>query len=478
MEVTETIESLMHDEVDNNPQDTDGAAPNSRFLRSWTIRGLILVLVLAVLGLFFLASSPSPSQATTPVAVRVVESERRDVPIVSEWIGSTDGTVNAEIRSQVTGYLVKRHYAEGAFVRKGQLLFELDSRPFQAAVDQANALINERKGQLEQATAQVAQAEAQAALAGSEILQAEAQVSAAVAGQRRTQLDVDKYRPLVEQKAVTQQDFDNAIQSNEAAKAQVDAARARVSTARAQLRAAEALVRTATAAVSTASGQLQNAEAGLKTAELNLGFTRIVSPIDGIAGIAAAQVGDLVQATGSPLVTISAVDPIRVFFSLSETEYLAFTRSSLIDGQHGTTQSIQLTMVLPDGSEFPHKGTLYLADRQVDPGTGAIRLAGIFENPGNVLRPGQYARIRAVTGVRQDAVLVPQRCVQELQGKYSVAVVGESNIVEIRSISVGDRIGSDWIISEGLNAGETVVVEGLQKVRTGVEVSALPYEKQ
>lgn len=442
---------------------------------AFCIAGLILVFVV-VAAIFAAASSRTQSRPEQPpIEVEVMRAEQRDIPINSEWIGTTDGAVNAEIRSQVSGYLLKRNYVEGSFVKKGDLLFELDARPFQAVVDQAKAAIEENKGQVEQANALVLQAEAQEEQAKSQIAQAEAQLAAALAGQRRTQLDVDRYRPLVEQRAVTRQDFDNSVQANEAAEAQVRAARAGVDTARAQLRFAQAQIRTATASVGTAKGQLQNAEASLETAELNLGFTRIVSPIDGIAGIATAQVGNLIQTTGDPLTTVSSIDPIRAFFSLNESEYLAFTKKDLIDGRRGATQSLELTMILPDGTEFPHKGTFYLADRQVDPQTGSIRLAGLFSNPGNVLRPGQYARIRAVTSNQTNAILVPQRSVQELQGRYSVAVVGADEKVEIRAVSVGDRVDSNWIVTEGLNAGETVVVEGLQKIRQGVQVAAVPF---
>ena len=214
----------------------------------------------------------------------------------------------------------------------------------------------------------------------------------------------------------------------------------------------------------------------VRTAELNLGFTRISSPIDGIAGIAQAQVGNLISTTSAPLTTVSTVDPIKVYFTLSEQQYLNFNRRNLIEAQRaGSVAQIELELILADGSSYPQKGNFFFADRQVDPKTGAIRLAGIFPNPGNVLRPGQYGRVRAVTATRTDALLIPQRAVTELQGSYQVAVVGSDKKIEMRAVKVGDRTGSMWIIEDGLKAGETVVVEGTQRIRPGVVVNPKPY---
>jgi len=396
--------------------------------------------------------------------------------VYSEWIGTTDGMVNAEIKAQVTGYLLRQDYKEGSFVNKGQLLFEIDPRPFQAALDQANGQVAQFQGQLEQANSQVAQAEAQVAQANSKLLEAEAQLAQAQANQVKTQLDVNKYAPLAEQKAVTQQEYDNAMQANVVAKAQVKAAEAGVETARAGLRAANAQVGTAKAAIATVKGQIENAKAVVRTAELNLSFTRIIAPIDGIAGIAQAQVGNLISTQSAPLTTVSTVDPVKVYFTLSEQQYLNFTRRNLIEaGRGGSVAQIELELVLADGTTYPQKGSFYFADRQVDQKTGAIRLAGVFPNPGNVLRPGQYGRVRAVTSTKTDALLVPQRAVIELQGSYQVAVVGGDNRVEIRPVKVGDRAGSMWIIEDGLKAGESVVAEGTQKVKPGTTVNPKPY---
>src|SRR5947208_1256955 len=289
-------------------------------------------------------------------------------------------------------------------------------------------------------------------------------------------LDVEVIR--VEQKAVTQQDLDNAVQGNVVAKAQVEAAKAGVETARAQLRAATAQIGTAKAAINTAKGQIENANAAVRSAQLNLGFTRIISPIDGIAGIAQAQVGNLISTTSAPLTTVSTVDPIKVYFTLSEQQYLNFNKRSLIEARRGSSVvQIELELILSDGASYPQKGSFFFADRQVDPKTGAIRLAGIFPNPGNVLRPGQYGRVRAVTATKADALLIPQRAVSELQGSYQVAVVGGDNKIEMRTVKVGERSGSLWVIEDGLKAGETVVVEGTQKIKPGAVVQPKPYTK-
>ena len=442
------------------------------------IISVIIIAIVLILGAFIVAGrSSKPAQAAArPLDVQVAQVEQQDVPIYTEWIGTTDGMVNADIKAQVTGYLLRQDYKEGSFVKKGQLLFEIDPRPFQAVLDQANGQVAQFQGQLEQAVSQVTQAEAQVGQANSQLLQAQAQLAQAEANQVKTQLDVNKYAPLAEQKAVTQQDYDNAAQSNLVAKAQVEAAKAGVETARAQLRAANAQIGTAKAAIATAKGQVENARATVNTAQLNLGFTRVLSPIDGVAGIAQAQVGNLITTTSSPLTTVSTVDPIKVYFTLNEREYINFTKRNLIDAQQGASVAqLELELILADGTTYPQKGSFFFADRQVDPKTGAIRLAGVFPNQGNVLRPGQYGRVRAVTSTKEEALLVPQRAVTELQGSYQVAVVGADNKIEIRTVKVGDRTGTMWIIEDGLKPGETVVAEGTQKVGPGAVINPKPY---
>jgi membrane fusion protein (multidrug efflux system) len=409
-------------------------------------------LALMLAALFTTTScSNQTSGATTPapLAVEVARVQQRDVPIYTEWIGTLDGYVNADIKAQVTGYLLEQAYQEGSFVKKGQLLFQIDPRPFQAALDLA-------QGQLAQAEGQLAQARA-------ELAQAEAQVAVAEANQRRTQLDVDRYTPLAQQQAITQQDLDNATQNNLAAKAQVQSAQAQVATAQAQIVAANAAV--------------QSAKASAESAKINLGFTRLTAPIDGIPGIAQQQVGSLVNPSSPTITTVSTVDPIKVYFTVAEQDYLDFHRRystpSVLDAAR---KGLVLELILADGTVYPKRGTFYIADRQVDVRTGAIRVAGLFPNPGNTLRPGQYGKVRTALRMKNGALLVPQRAVNELQGSYQIAVVEPDNKVDIRFVKVGDRIGTEWLIDEGLKPGERVVAEGLQKVRAGMLVNPQPFD--
>src|SRR5690349_3410176 len=447
--------------------------------RKILISATVVVVGLITVALFAAARSNKPAQAAPrPLDVEVVQGKQEDVPIYSEWIGTTEGMVNAELKAQVTGYLLRQDYKEGSFVKQGQLLFEIDPRPFQAAFDQANGQVAQYQGQLEQAKTQITQAEAQLAQAQSQLQQAQSRVAQAQANQVKAELDVKKYQPLAEQKAVTQQELDNALQANTAAKAAVDAEKAGVEAAKAQLAHANAQIGVAHAGVATAKGQLENAQAVAKTAALNLSFTRIVSPIDGIAGSAQAQVGDLVSTTSNPLTTVSTLDPIKVYFTLSEQDYLRYTKPFLSSAeQSGSLDHLELELVLSDGSTFPEKGRFYFADRQVDPKTGAIRMAGVFPNPNNGLRPGQYGRVRAVTSTQENALMVPQRAVSELQGSYQVAVVGPDNKVSFRPVKVGEKSGSMWVITEGLKPGETIVAEGTIKVRPGMVVKPTPFSR-
>ena len=420
-----------------------------------------IVLVAIVAAVVARTKKPAPS-TPAPLQVDVVQVQQQDVPIYSEWIGTTDGMVNADIRAQVSGYLLTKSYTEGAFVKKGQLLFEIDPRPLEAVLNQAKGDLAKSESQVQQAVTQLAQAEAQLTQANSQLRQAEA-------NQRKTQLDVNKYGPLLEQKAVTQQDFDNAYQANDAASAQVDVARS-------QIKAAASAVETAKAAILAARAQVQSSQAAVKTAELNLGFTKIVSPIDGIVGIALAQVGDLVNPTSGILTTVSTVDPIKVYFTLSEQEYLTYTKLNPNPAERAAAQEqLQLQLFLADGSAYSHTGKFYIADRQVDPKTGAIRIAGVFANPENTLRPGQYGRVRAATSTQNGALLVPQRAVSQLQGMYRVAVVGSDNKVTMRTITPGPTVGQLLVIQSGLKTGETIMVDGTQKVATGATVAPRPF---
>jgi RND family efflux transporter MFP subunit len=421
--------------------------------------GIVLVAIVAVVR--GRTGKPAPA-APAPLQVDVVQVQQQDVPIYSEWIGTTDGMVNADIRAQVSGYLLRKTYTEGAFVRQGQLLFDIDPRPLQAVLNQAKGDLARVESLVEQAVTQLAQAEAQLGQANSQLKQAEA-------NQRQTQLNVNKYGPLLDQKAVTQQDFDNASQANDAAKAQVDVVKS-------QIKAAGAAVGTAKAAINAAKAQVQSSQAAVSTAELNLGFTKIISPIDGIVGIALAQVGDLVNPTSGILTTVSTVDPIKVYFTLSEQEYLAYVKRNPDPAERAAAQKeLELQLFLADGSTYQHTGKFYIADRQVDPKTGAIRIAGVFPNPENTLRPGQYGRVRAATSTQGGALLIPQRAVSQLQGMYRVAVVGSDNKVVMRTITPGPTVGQMWIIQNGLKPGETIMVDGTQKVTTGVTVAPRPF---
>ena len=420
---------------------------NRAFIQSLGRSGAFVAIV-AALSMAAGCSKAAGQAQPGPPDVEVIKVEQKDVPIYSEWIGTLDGMVNSEIKAQVAGYLLSKNYTEGGFVKKGQLLFEIDSRPLQAVRDQA-------KGSLAQAEAQVSQANAQ-------LLHAQAELAQAQANQGKAQLDVDRYTPLVQQKAITTQEMDNAIQANLSAKAQVGAAQASVEIAKSAIVAARATVEAARAAVATA--------------ELNLGFTRIASPIDGIAGIAQAQVGNLVSPSGPALTTVSTLDPIKCYFTLSEQEYLAFIdRYPTQSQREAAARKLELELVLSDGTTYPQKGKFFVADREVNQKTGTIRLAGIFPNSSNTLRPGQYGRVRAVTSLREGALLIPQRAVSELQGSYQVGVVSADNKVEVRIVKVGERIGGMWIIDEGLKADETVVAEGMQRVKPGAPVNPKPY---
>ncbi len=388
--------------------------------------GIVIALcAIAAVVAFFLIHSKSKSAggAGAPPDVGVTQVEQKDVPIYRDWIGTLAGYVNADVKGQVTGYLLRQVYKEGAYVQKNQLLFEIDPRPFQAALDQALGNLAEAKAQL----------------------------ANAIAIQGRTQLDVERYTPLAKEQAASQQDLDNAVQNNLAAKA----------------------------TVATANAQIATAQAAVETAQLNLGFTRLTAPIDGIAGRAMLQVGDLINQSSAAVTTVSTVDPIKVYFTVSESEYLDFNRrfpTELVRQEE--FKRTPLDLILADGTTYPHKGTIDFADREVNQGTGSIVIAGLFPNEGNILRPGGYGKVRASTRIQKDALLVPQRAVSELQGSYQVAVVDGSNKVTIQTVEVGEVIGTQWIINKGLKPGDRVVVEGVQKVRTGMQVNPKPYSPE
>ena len=354
----------------------------------------------AIAALTLTGCKKEAAPAPQPPDVEMVSAITQNVPVYGEWVGSLDGFTNAQISPQVSGYLLKQNYREGSYVHKGDVLFEIDPRPFQAILDQA-------KGQL-------AQSHAQLDLAN---------------------INVKRDQPMAKLHAIPQSQLDTDTQTQAAATASVQAA-----------------------------------EASVEAANLNLGFTKVLALIDGIAGIAQTQIGNLVGPT-TILTSVSQVNPVKAYFSISEQEYLAMSdriRGTMDILSASNREPLQLT--LANNSIYPQEGKIVFTDRQVDPNTGTIRIVGAFPNPGNVLRPGQYAKIRALTANNASAVLVPQRAVTELQGAYQVAVVGSDNKVSIRTITVGDRFKNLWIIKDGLKPGENVITEGLMKVRDGSTV--------
>ncbi len=376
--------------------------------RTTVFRFALPVIVLAAVW----GCGKKEAAAPPPPVVEVAPVIQQDVPVYAEWIGTLDGFVNAEIRPQIEGYVLKRDYKEGSFVRAGETLFEIDPRQFQATYDQD-------KGTVARWEAELANAKTTAA----------------------------RYRPLAAQKAISQQELDDAVTREQ-----------------------------------TAQASLATAQAALEKAKLDLGWTKVVSPVDGIAGVASAQVGDLVNRL-KVMTTVSTLDPIKVNYNVSEQEYLSFTQKvgpvdKLIAADAGAKGEAPLQLVLADGSVYSRRGRGYLMGREVDVKTGTIAMAGLFPNPGNVLRPGQYAKVRVVMELRKGAVLVPQRAVSELQGSYQVAVVGPDNKVTIKVVKPGPREGSLWVIDEGLKPGDRIVVEGLQRVRSGMTVAPKEASKE
>lgn len=363
----------------------------------------------------------APAAAGPPPAlpVSVVQIEASDVPVSNEWVGTLDGYVNAQIQPQANGYLIRQTYREGAQVAKGQILFEIDPRPFQAALDQA-------KGQLAQAQGQVLQAQAQLGLA---------------------EINVKRDTPLAQAHAIAQSQLDNDVQT----KAQTEAS---VASARASVAAAEAAV---------------------ENAQLNLGFTHVRSLITGVAGQATTQVGNLVN-TQSVLTAVSQLNPIKVYFSISDSEYLALIQRARGAGGDllKSETAIPLTLTLANGETYPLKGHIDFVDRQMNAQTGAIRIAALFPNPNNVLRPGQFGRVRGETQLHHNALLIPQVAVQELQGLQQVYVAGADNKAHLTTVELGPQIGTSWLVESGIAPGVQVIVDNLQKLREGAPVSPHP----
>ena len=357
----------------------------------------------SLFAVIFAGCKEKPKARQPPPEVQYIVAEPTNVAVYEEWIGTMDGLVNAQIRAQVTGYLQSLNYAEGSRVKKGDLLFEIDPRPFQATLDQAEAKLAQDKAQEE-----------------------------------KTDLDVKRYTPLAKAQAISEETAVNAVQANLGAKAQVQAD-----------------------------------EATLETAQLNLEWTRITSPVDGVAGIALGQIGDLVGPSGPLLTTVSTVDPIKVFFQVNEQSYLGFWQR-YVSTMDTNAADLSVELILSDGSAYRHKGSFYSADRQVNVNTGTMEIVTVFPNPESVLRPGQYARVRAVTAMQTNVFLVPQRAVNQLQSIYQVAVVTSdigTNRAHVHPVKVGRQVGPNWIISEGLKPGDHVVVEGQLKAKEGAEVT-------
>lgn len=367
-----------------------------------SLPGICSLLPLLLAGL--LLSGCGKEEKVQPQApiVEVVEVIQKDVPVYGEWVGTLDGLVNAIIRAQVSGYLIKQNYKEGDSVKKDQVLFEIDPRSYQATVEEAKA--------------QLAQAEAR---------------------WQTAKANLARIKPLAEQAAVSKKDLDDAIGTEESTRASV-----------------------------------WSAKATLDKAQLNLEWAKVTSLIDGIAGIAKAQIGNLVgPGSIEELTTVSTVDPIKCYISLSEQEYMRAQERRL-----KPAGKVVLDLILSDGSTYPYKGDVAFADRQVDERTGTIRVAAIFPNPQNLLRPGMFSRVRAEMGIKKGALVIPQQAVSEVQGRYLVAVVNAENKVAIKPAKVGQRFGQLWVIEEGLQAGEKVVAEGIQKVREGMVVNPKPFE--
>lgn len=383
-----------------------GKKGESRWFGSSRVFHVLLIAVALLISTGCGKKKPPPSG---PPEVRVTKVMPQDVPIYKEWTGTLDGSVNAQIHAQVSGYLKTQDYSEGGIVKEGDLLFEIDPRPYQANLDQAKARLAQDQAQL-----------------------------------GRTELDVKRYTPLAKINAVSQQELDNAVQANLAAEAQIKAD-----------------------------------EAAVEAANLNLEFTKITSPVTGLAGVAQAQIGDLVGPNSPELTTVSTIDPIKANVYVSEQDYLSYRQRHPDPAERlEHEQALELTLILADGSIYPLRGKFSYVGREVSLTTGTLRLTGLFPNPDATLRPGQFARVRTQTQIRKGALLVPARAIRELQGSHEVVVVDDQNVAHVRPVKTEDQVGSDWIVTGGLNAGERVIVEGAQNAKEGKKVNPQPFVVQ
>jgi membrane fusion protein (multidrug efflux system) len=386
-----------------------GPAPAQRWSAACPRSGVVLLHVVTVactLGVAACSKPPPPAQEAPDV--KVAEVVKQDVPVRSEWVGTTDGYINAQIRAKVQGYLLAKPYRDGSSVKAGELLYQLDPRQYQADLDKAQGDLAQAKANLE-----------------------------------KSKLNEQKYKPLVGAGAVSVREYDDTVQNVRANQAAVEAG-----------------------------------QASVEAAKLNLEWTRITSPIDGVAGITQAQIGDLISPATS-MTTVSQVDPIKVYFPISEQEYLKFADGIEHFQRTGdASRAPTLELILANGDVYPHQGKPSAVNRQVETQTGAIQIEALFDNPKNLLRPGQFARVRAVTEDLKGALVVPARAVQEVQGNYQVAVLGQDDTVHIRPVKVGPRYEGVWVIADGLKPGERVVAEGIQKIRDGVKVLPKPYVEE
>src|SRR6266436_6257221 len=358
---------------------------------------------LLIFLVFPTACSRKPAQTgPPPPEVLVTTVTPRDVPRILERVATLDGFNNANINAQVQGYIVSRDYTEGSVVKKGDLLFQIDPRPFEAALAQAKGTLAKDK-----------------------------------ANQVKADADEKRAMDLVNKKVISDQERDTAIAAAQAGRANIEAD-----------------------------------EAAVKQAELNLGYTKIIAPIDGVAGFANNQVGDLVGPSTGPLTTMSQIDPIKAVVTAGEGPFTDFvSRHPDATERQAYIKSLDFELMLGNGEVYPHKGKFYALDRNLDLKTGSIRYYVTFPNPGNILRPGQFGKVRFIADMKKGAMVIPQEAVNELQGSYQVAVVDENNKVSIRPVKMGERIGAMWEVTEGLKPGDKVVVQGLQKTREGSTVT-------
>jgi len=382
--------------------------------------------------------------AVSVVVSRVVQ---KTVPLFTELTARTDATDSVDIRARVKAFLRSQSYAEGSMVKAGQVLFTLDNREYEAQLMQARAQLAKAKSDLAQAQER------------SLVETAQANMQAALARLNKTDQDVKRLKPLAEQKAVPQQDYDDALAAQQAAKAEVEGRQAALNTSKVNQ----------TASIQEAQAAVEAANASIRQAELNLEYCRITSPIGGIAGIRQVASGNLVgQGEATLLTTVSNVNPMRVYLSISEREYLMYQRMRAEGKMKG---GAELELILADGSTFPERGHVIITDRAVDLKTGTLSIVAEFPNPKAVLRPGQFGRVRLAATVAENALLVPQKAVTEIQSTKVVYVVGADNKVALRSVVLGDRVGQDYIITDGVKAGEMIIIEGLQKARPGASVN-------